>query len=444
MSTTKPAATVTTVPRTAVEDLDIVDSLHPVDVAGDAVAIAREVGRLAAPFATRHDRAGTFVSEGYEAVRDTGFGLLAVPRELGGGGHGLPTMCDALAVLAGYCANTALAIAMHHHNVLSMAWRWRLGDDDVEPALRRVVTDGLILSSSGTLNPERASVFGVPVEGGLKVNGRKAYCSGAPGADVMLALVQVQSGVSTLPMTVMVPLRAQGVEILANWDALGMRGSGSNGVAMTDVFVPEANIVYRPRRDDSTSAASQGESPAAAPAPDAEPTAASPSRNENPLARGMRMPGLHIALPMITAVYLGIAGRMRERALQLVVGTERADSPATPRLAGLMTQELRTGWWVLDSLVRETTDDSLGTQRQANDTLLAKRQIVLSSVAVVEAAIEMLGARSYMRDQPFEQALRDLRAAITHPLPPELTLTFVGRSVLEWAAAHPDPEPGRG
>jgi acyl-CoA dehydrogenase len=109
-----------------------------------------------------------------------------------------------------------------------------------------------------------------------------------------------------------------------------------------------------------------------------------------------------------------------------------------------MTQELRTGWWVLDSLVRETTDDSLGTQRQANDTLLAKRQIVLSSVAVVEAAIEMLGARSYMRDQPFEQALRDLRAAITHPLPPELTLTFVGRSVLEWAAAHPDPEPGSG
>jgi len=431
-----------------VDHLDIVDSLHPVDVAGNAVAIAREVGRRAAPFAVRHDREGTFVVEGYEAVRDTRFALLAVPRELGGGGHGLPTMCEALAVLARYCANTALAIAMHQHNVLSLAWRWRLGDDEVEPTLRRVVDDGLILSSSGTLNPERATVSGVQVEGGLRVSGRKAYCSGAPGSDVMLVLVRVESEGRTLPTTVMVPLRAQGVEILPNWDALGMRGSGSNSVTMTDVFVPDANIVFRPPLEDPAGDAAEGQGTEGDQADDAEAPRANAQGeaddipagaivNEPPLARGMRMPGLHIALPMITAVYLGIAGRMRDRALQMVIGTERAQSPATYRLAGLMTQELRTAWWVLESLVRETTDDNLGTQRQANATLLAKRQIVLSSVAIVEAAMEMVGARSYMRDQPFEQALRDLRAAITHPLPPDMTLSFVGRAVLNWAAAHP-------
>ncbi|MGD0082852.1 MAG: acyl-CoA dehydrogenase family protein [Acidimicrobiales bacterium] len=455
MTTASTEAAAPSAPTTPAEDFDIVDSLHPVDVAGNAVAIAREVGRRAAPFAASHDREGTFVFEGYEAVRETGFGRLAVPRELGGGGHGLPTMCEALAVLARYCANTALAIAMHQHNVLSMAWRWRLGDDGVEPFLRRVVDDGLILSSSGTLNPERATVSGVPVEGGLRVSGRKAYCSGAPGADVMLVLARVQSDGRSLPMTLMVPLQAQGVEILPNWDALGMRGSGSNSVALTDVFVPDANIVFRPPPEDAAAAADGADAASAVVADpdgpggdgtaDAEPSPATasgaasrPIGNDPALARGMRMPGLHIALPMITAVYLGIAGRMRDRALRMVIGTERAQSAATHRLAGLMTQELRTGWWVLDSLVRETTDDTLGTQRQANATLLAKRQITLSSVTIVEAAMEMIGARSYMRDQPFEQALRDLRAAITHPLPPELTLTFVGRAALNWAADHPE------
>jgi acyl-CoA dehydrogenase len=351
-------------------------------------------------------------------------------------------------VLARYCANTALAIAMHQHNVLSMAWRWRLGDDEVEPALKRVVGDGLILSSSGTLNPERATVFGVQVNSGLKVSGRKAYCSGAPGADVMLTLAQVKSGANSLPMNLMVPLRAQGVEILPNWDALGMRGSGSNSVAMTDVFVPEANILYRPRFVDPADGAPEGhgaagddatenQSTPATTAGRAGDTAAGPISDEPALARGMRLPGLHIALPMITAVYLGVAEQMGELALQLVTGTERANSPATHRLAGLITQELRTARWVFDSLVRETTDESVGTPRQADATLLAKRQIVLGAVAVVEAAMEMVGARSYMRDQPFEQALRDLRAAITHPLPPELTLTFVGRAVLNRAATHP-------
>jgi hypothetical protein len=43
-----------------------------------------------------------------------------------------------------------------------------------------------------------------------------------------------------------------------------------------------------------------------------------------------------------------------------------------------------------------------------------------------------------MRSLPFEQALRDVRAGITHPLSPEKTLEEVGRSALDFFAGQQD------
>ena len=418
-------------------------ALHPPKTSGNAVGLAREVGRLAAPFAAMHDRDATFVDEGYAAVRDTGFGTLAVPQELGGGGHGLPSICRAQAVLARYCANTSLAISMHQHAVLTMAWRWQLGDEEVEPVLRRVVDDGLVLSSSGTLNPRMINVIAEPCEGGFLVSGRKRLCSGAPGADVMFTSAKIGEPDSWHAISVLVPLDSPGVEIVPDWDAMGMRGSGSNSVQMTDAFVPEENVLYlrqaqrgtpgrdlqrRPGRD------VQVDRPA-----DFQQQSGSPNESEGPL-QGMLLPGLHISLPVIASAYLGAASGIRDTALRLVAGTPRANTPANHRLAGLMTQEWRIAQWVLDGLIQETTDDSVGTHRQFVATMVGKRQIVLNSIHIVELAMEMLGAKSYMKDQPFEQALRDVRAGITHPLSPEATLDQVGMTSLAWARNHPEPD----
>src|SRR5579862_6761912 len=123
------------------------DQLEVPRTPADVIAMARRIGSAAAPHAARHDREASFVTEGYEAIRANGFGIIAVPRELGGGGHDLETVCRALAVLARYCTNTALAISMHQHNVLSLAWRWRLGDRAVERTLRRIAFGDVILSS---------------------------------------------------------------------------------------------------------------------------------------------------------------------------------------------------------------------------------------------------------------------------------------------------------
>jgi alkylation response protein AidB-like acyl-CoA dehydrogenase len=407
------------------------------------IAMAREIGSAAGPHAARHDREASFVAEGYEAIRAHGYGVIAVPRELGGGGHGLATVCRAQSLLARYCANTSLAIAMHQHNVLALSWRWRLGDGSVEQTLRRIAHEGLILSSSGSQDPTNPGVTGTPVEGGLLVTGSKRFCSGVPGADLVLTMARVDDGTGPRTLTVLVPTSDPGTEIVPDWDAMGMRGSGSNPVSFSEVFVPEANIIdFEPIRGRAgfgrPGARRQGRAAAAADAP--APGAADGQASGPPARRvtdGHRLPGLQIALAVIASVYLGAAGSMRDRALRMTA-VRGADDPVKQRLAGLMTAEFRSAGWALDRLIADTTDEAVGSENHFIATMLAKRQVILASVSICELAMELLGSRSYMRALPFEQALRDVRAGITHPLAPEKTLEEVGRSALEFFASQLD------
>jgi alkylation response protein AidB-like acyl-CoA dehydrogenase len=397
----------------------VAGALHPDVDPGEAVEIGEEVGRLAAPYASLHDLDGTFVAEGYEAVRKLNFGHLAVPKDLGGCGHGLEGMCRAQAAIARGCASTSLAIAMHSHAVLTMAWRRASGDGEAEAVLRRVVDEGIVLSASGTLMPSAITIDAEPVEGGYLLTGQRRLVSGAPGADYVVAAARLRGSSAPRPITVLAPLSGEGVAILDDWDALGMRGSGSNGVRFDRAFVPARNALYaeQPRP--------------LIPAP--PPAAAGTGGGDRP--NGLRMPGLQISLPIIGSVYLGIADSIFEKAVATVAGASRADNPGAGHLTGVMVSEIRLGWWALEGMVRQTTDASLGTRAQMVTTLVAKRQMVLSAIRTIEAAMELLGSASYLRGSDLERALRDARAGITHPTPPEATLVEVGWEILDEAAS---------
>jgi alkylation response protein AidB-like acyl-CoA dehydrogenase len=378
----------------------------------EAIALARKIGLIAMPHAARHDREASFVVEGYEAIKGTRFGAMAVPKELGGGGHDLLTVCRAQAALARFCANTALAIAMHQHNVLTLAWRWRMGDEGVEHTLRRIA-DGLIVSSTGSSDRQNPGVNGTRTRGGLIVTGKKHFCSGAPGADVVVTFASIED--ERRLATVLVPASDPGFRVIPEWDSMGMRGSGSNPVSFSNVFVPDANILdlgplQRRRRVGNHRGGVHGE----------------PGGSND----STRIPGLQIALTVISAVYLGAASAVHDQVVRMAASGPTADDPSKQRIVGLLAVEKRTAWWALNALAAATNDDALGTEDHFVTTMLAKREIVLSSIRMVELGMELLGTKSYLRSMPIEQALRDVRAGITHPLAPETTLIEVGKSIL--------------
>jgi alkylation response protein AidB-like acyl-CoA dehydrogenase len=94
----------------------------------------------------------------------------------------------------------------------------------------------------GTLNPPARAV---PAAGGYRVTGRMPFVSGCHSCTWFLAPAQVIDGdqprlnEAGVPLTLIVLYPAKDAEIIDNWNTLGMRGTGSHDVAITNVFVPE-------------------------------------------------------------------------------------------------------------------------------------------------------------------------------------------------------------
>src|SRR5262249_18753565 len=114
----------------------------------DWAALAGVLGPRFAARAAAHDAADVFVAGTYPALREHRLFSAGVPAELGGGGASHAELCAMVRGLGQHCSSTALALAMHTHQVAIPAWRWRHEGAPTEPFLRRVAAEELILVSS--------------------------------------------------------------------------------------------------------------------------------------------------------------------------------------------------------------------------------------------------------------------------------------------------------
>src|SRR4029453_74425 len=80
------------------------------------------------------------------------------------------------------------------------------------------------------------------VEGGVRVSGRKIFASQSVAGSVMSALFPVDGEAGRRVLSVTIPLDDPGVIVHDDWNTLGMRGTASNDVTVTDVFVPDELI----------------------------------------------------------------------------------------------------------------------------------------------------------------------------------------------------------
>ncbi|MGH2473680.1 MAG: acyl-CoA dehydrogenase family protein, partial [Candidatus Limnocylindrales bacterium] len=218
------------------------------------MALAAEVGAVAAAHADAHDRDATFVSEAYDAMRANGYLRLAVPEDLGGLGASMRQVCYAQAELARHDGATALAVAMHLYLTLMQGFRRRQGAADAEAVLRRVAEEGLVIATSGGSDWLWPTTVAVPVDGdgdgetpdGFIVSGRKAFCSQSPEATVVATTAVVgEPGEGAEVIHFAVPLAAEGVRLEETWDTQGMRGTASHDVVLEHVFVPADRVMGR-------------------------------------------------------------------------------------------------------------------------------------------------------------------------------------------------------
>jgi alkylation response protein AidB-like acyl-CoA dehydrogenase len=358
-----------------------------------------------APGADRHDRDGTFPTEQWDALGRSGFLAATVPADLGGGG--VATVADLVAGIGrlarGHPA-VAIGAAMHSTALWYFARRYAgpggPPDDDVRARIRlllracvrRPVVACVALSERGG-SIARPRTAATPDGDGYRLEGRKSFCTNSPAATLFLVSVRVAApaGPDRFGFAV-VGRDTAGLAVLENWDALGMRASGSGDVVLDGCRVPRASVL---------DVGALGTLPAAV------------------------LPLTMVGALLLAAAFLGVAEQAQSAAVD---GARRAPpSGAPPRsargtvqtlvaeneveLAGsrallaraaavlddrLPTLEAEAGQRVLDGLMKEVQCASLGTRR--------------SAVAVVDRALTISGGAGYLSSDLLSRLYRDVRA----------------------------------
>src|ERR671911_503638 len=219
------------------------------------VAIAEQLSEGLAARAAEHDRDGTFPFEAIDALKAAGYFAAPVPVELGGlGVWSAHDLVVASSRLARGDASVAIGVNMHLVAVLNMERRRQVAvaAGAERPAgafaasLERIGRDGVVLAAAISERGQdltRPGTVATRSESGWRIEGRKLFCTMSPAAtDLYVAVGYVDGDGVERYAYAMVPTDAPGVLVHNDWDALGMRASGSNSVSFEGVELPESAV----------------------------------------------------------------------------------------------------------------------------------------------------------------------------------------------------------
>lgn len=228
------------------------NQLKPISASGrELVQLAEAHAADFAKRAAQHDRDGSFPFENLEALKESGYLYAPVPRAYGG--MGVESVHDVLLAssrLAEGDPSLTLGVNMHLVTMVSLA---RVHDvasrkEDAKRAaaagaqLTEIVRSGAIIGAAVSEPDQdllRQNTRAVRDERGWVLNGRKIISSMAPAAThFMVSVGYTDSHGEERYAYAMVPKDTPGVTVHDDWDALGMRASGSVTVSFEDCRIP--------------------------------------------------------------------------------------------------------------------------------------------------------------------------------------------------------------
>ncbi len=367
----------------------------------DFAALADEVGRKFAQTAGTSDETDSFVAENYAVLKEAGLIDAGVPAELGGGGANYAELCSVLRIIARHCSSTALALAMHTHQVAIPAWRWRHQKVTlVEPLLKRVAAEKIVLLSSGGSDWVAGSGKAEKVDGGYRITARKVFSSGAPIGSLLMtsAVLETDEGPKVLHFGI--PMNSPHVRIDPVWKTLGMRGTGSHDIIIDGHIVPDAAV------------------------------AATRKAGEwNPLFQIIAT----VAFPLIYSVYLGVAESARDIAIGLA--KKRRPDPHIAQLAGRMETHLRAAHLAATDMM-QVAERGIASADTVNEIMMGRTIVGDNAIAATTLALEVAGGAGFYRSQGLERRFRDVQGARFHPMQQCQQALYAGNMALSQPVDH--------
>ena len=220
--------------------------LQPVTPAGERVlAACRRVAASLIEGASASDRDGQMCPASFEALEGEGVLAAFVPEALGGGG--LSSVHDwtvLISEIARHDASVAIASNMHLGVSRGMSLAYAMSGGGEAP-LKAIAAAQMRICATATergtdnLHPLTEAV----ADGdGWKISGTKMFVTMSPIATHLAMNVRLRDDDGDFIASTMVPINTPGIVQGEDWDALGMRASGSQSIRFEGVKVPAGGV----------------------------------------------------------------------------------------------------------------------------------------------------------------------------------------------------------
>lgn len=178
---------------------------------------------------------GRFSPEVNDYLLEHGFYRMLMPRKFGGFEIGVGNFFTIISELARGCPSTAWCVSLSSAHNLTLGSYWG------EQAQEEIFGERGYMAAPASGNPTSATA--TRVEGGIMLSGKWRYCSGAPYSTHFFPTVIIPATDTEPETRAWAVVSRDDYTVLDDWGAvIGMRGSGSNGIVMEDVFVPDHHI----------------------------------------------------------------------------------------------------------------------------------------------------------------------------------------------------------
>ena len=383
----------------------------------DLVALAE---RLAEDFASRaagHDRDGSYPHESLRSLRDAGYLAAPVPTDLGGlGVSSVHDLVVASGRLARGDASVAIGVNMHLIAVMALARRMQVAvaagnsrrEEAFAASLRAIVRERSVIAAAQSERGQdltRPATRAERTSSGWRIDGHKVFCTMSPAATTLLTAVSFldDDGVERYGF-VQVPADSPGVTINGDWDALGMRASGSHSITLDGVEMPEGAVRGGFRTGEAV-----------------------PFLDRN-ITSGLFHASASLGIAEAAFARVAVAERVGDDARATMLVAEAAIDLAAAR--GVLA---RAASLVDEHYAEHPTDESSDEEVVAvfSEGQAAKAFVGDAAGRVVDRALALSGGAGYLNDSPLARAYRDVRAgAFMHPLGANRAYGFLARTAL--------------
>lgn len=352
----------------------------------DWPARARALCPLIAGAAPRIEAERELPAEVLDALHEAGLFRLLIPRELGGAEADPMCFVEVIEAIATADASTAWCLGQGLGCAMSAAYLTRAAAERVFGNARAVLAWGAGVNGAARRAP-----------GGWRMTGRWMFASGSRHATWLGGQCPLQEADGTpvadadgtpLIRTFLFPRDA--AMISDTWHVIGLRGTGSDTYAVSDLLVPDALCFARDR----------------------------PAPHPGTL---YRLPLTHIYAPGFAGVALGIARAALDAFVALAqdkrprgIAASLRESTAIQSALGKMEMRLRAARALLFATLEEVWRDLCAGGKLTVDHEAAIRGASTFATheasAVVDFAYHEAGASAIFERNPFERRFRDIHA----------------------------------